>query len=268
MIILTALAVSFVIVPFLFWQGTWFGRPLKPDEIDRFITDQQHPRKIQHALSQIASHIVEGDQSIKRWYPQIAALAESPTMQIRVTAAWAMGQDENSSLFHETLLRLLKDPDLMVRRNAALSLVRFRDPSGREEILQMLRPYSIRTPHAGKLSMHLQPDQEIGNGTLLARITAADGTGKDIRSPFGGHVDAVFKSDGVAVAEGDVVVSIRPGDDQTWEALRGLYLVGQPEDLQTVERYQRHMEGSGDRVRRQAVLTAQSIRTRAEQSSH
>lgn len=263
-IILTVLAVAFVVVPFLFWQGTWFGRPLKPDEIDRYLQDEKHPRKIQHALSQIAAQIVQGGADVKRWYPQMAALAKSPTMQIRLTAAWAMGQDENSQLFHDTLLKLLEDPELMVRRNAALSLVRFRDASGRGEILQMLQPYTVRTTQGGKLSIHLQPDQEIATSSLLARITVADGKETDVRSPFGGHVDAVLAADGATVSTGEALVSIRPGDDQAWEALRGLYLIGQPEDLQTVERYERHIEGSADRVRRQAVLTANSIRSRAE----
>ena len=263
-IILTVLAVAFVVVPFLFWQGTWFGRHLKPAEIESYLKDEKHPRKIQHALSQIASQIVQGDADVKRWYPQMAALADSPTMQIRLTAAWAMGQDANSQLFHEALLRLLEDPELMVRRNAALSLVRFRDSSGRGEILRMLQPYTVRTTQGGKVSIHLQPDQEIVTSSLLARITAGDGKETDVRSPFGGHVDAVFAADGATVSTGDVLVSIRPGDDQAWEALRGLYLIGQPEDLQTVERYERRIEGSDARVRQQAVLTAKSIRSRAE----
>lgn len=263
----TLLALAFVIVPFLFWQGTWFGRPLKPDEIGRYLQDEKHPRKVQHALSQIAEQITRGDADVKQWYPQIAELGKSPTMQIRVTAAWAMGQDENSPLFHQSLLQLVKDPDLMVRRNAALSLVRFHDSSGRDELVKMLEPYTVTSPQPGSVSVRLQPDQDIGTGTLLAHIKNGEGATTEVRSPFSGKITRLFTSEGSVVKAGDSLVAIQPGDDQVWEALRGLYLIGEREDLRLVEPYERGMEGSTDRIRRQAVLTAQSIRTRAEQTS-
>jgi hypothetical protein len=60
--------------------------------------------------------------------------------------------------------------------------------------------------------------------------------------------------------------SAGPASDEVWEALRGLYFVGRPEDLSEVERYRRGATDMPGRVRRQAALTAQAIRTRAERS--
>ena len=266
-LLLTILAIGFVVVPFLFWQGTWFGRRLKPDEISRFLADNEHPRKIQHALSQVVDKIVSGEPGAERWHSDIVALAKNPTPQVRMTAAWAMGHDDKSEAFHQSLLQLLKDSELMVRRNAALALVKFRDSAGHQEILQMLEPHVVTAPKAGTLALQLQAQQEIGTGTLLAKITSDDGVTTEVRSPFPGKVDSVFARDGAKASPGDSIVSLAPGEEQVWEALRGLYLIGEPADLPSVERYERGGEETPDRIRQQAVLTARSIRTRAEQLS-
>ena len=54
-------AFLFVLMPFLFWQSTWFGRPLTDEEIVKNLAHTEHPRKTQHALSQIADRIVARD---------------------------------------------------------------------------------------------------------------------------------------------------------------------------------------------------------------
>ena len=48
-----------------------------------------------------------------------------------------------------------------------------------------------------------------------------------------------------------------------WESLRARCLVGQPKDLEDVDRYARGMPHMSDRVREQAETTAQAIRQRA-----
>ena len=45
-----------------------------------------------------------------------------------------MGQDNKSEEFHQALLSLLNDNDPLVRRNAALQLVRFGDGSGKARV--------------------------------------------------------------------------------------------------------------------------------------
>ena len=145
-LLLTFLAVLAVVMPFLVWHQTWFGRRLSEGEIERYLRDPQRPRKIQHALSQISDRIARNDPAVAGLYPSVVETARHPEHAIRATAAWVMGQDNTSEAFHQALLRLLEDPDLLVRRNAALSLVRFRDGSGRAELVAMLQSHAATAP--------------------------------------------------------------------------------------------------------------------------
>ena len=134
--------VACVVVPFLFWQGTWFGRPLQDDELTQFLTDTDNSRRVQHGLSQIAERMERGDPKISQWYEIVAQLSEHPGPQVRVTAAWVMGQDSTSELFHNALLDMLHDDEVLVRRNSALSLVRFGDGEGLNELRAMLASHT------------------------------------------------------------------------------------------------------------------------------
>jgi len=264
--LLMALGVLCVIMPYTIWHETWFGRRLSNQEIERYLQDDQHPRKIQQALSQLADRMVQGDAAVKPWYPQIAALARYPNAVIRNGAAWAMGQDTSSSTFHRTLLDLLADPDLMVRRNAALSLVRFADASARAELVKILQPLPVPSPEGGVVSIPVKVGQRVGSGTMVARLRLDQGQEIGVRSPLSGRIDRILPGEGLRVTAGDPLVSISPESDQVWEALRGLYYVGQPEDLPLVERYGRPARDISDLIRRQAVMTAAAIRTRSERN--
>ncbi|GEM_PF-2300264 len=134
--------VTCVVVPFFFWQGTWFGRPLQDEELTLFLTDPDKSRRVQHGLSQIAERMERGDPKVAQWYETVAQLSVHPGPQVRVIAAWVMGQDSTSELFHNTLLQMLSDDEVLVRRNAALSLVRFGDDEGLNELRAMLAPDS------------------------------------------------------------------------------------------------------------------------------
>src|SRR5260221_8475391 len=46
-----------VLLPFLFWRGTWFGRPLRDAEVSEYLRDNSKPRHIQHALVQIGERM-------------------------------------------------------------------------------------------------------------------------------------------------------------------------------------------------------------------
>ena len=263
-LLLTILGAALVLMPFLFWQQTWFGRKLSDREIDQYLHDEEHARKGQHALSQIADRLIEGDASVKRWYPQIAALARHRDPIVRSKAVWVMGQDANSPLFHEALLDTLKDTDLMVRRNAALALVRFRDPTGHAELLAMLAPYEVQIPASGVLSLRAHAGQAVGLGSVLARVRNDRGGQVEIRSPYAGRLDRVFAAEGARVEEGARLAALSPQADQVWEALRGLVLVGGLEDVGPVEHYERG--AVSEKIREQAVLTAAAIRSRSERN--
>src|ERR1044072_8336981 len=108
---LIVLAALFIIVPFLTWYGTWFGRNLSDDEIEKYLNDERSPRHVQTALNQIEERMEKNDAGVKRWYPRVVALAYSPVTELRKTAAWVMGNDNTSEEFHQTLLRLLDDSE-------------------------------------------------------------------------------------------------------------------------------------------------------------
>jgi hypothetical protein len=261
------IAVLFVVMPFLFWRATWFGLPLTDTQIDENLADAEHPRKAQHALTQISERMLRGDNGVRRWYPQVMALGKSQNDELRLTAAWVMGQDNTSAEFHAALLPMLSDANPMVRHNAALSLVRFGDASGRADIVAMLRPYALAAPQVGTLAQRLKLDDAVNPGTLVARIKyKAPGDPQEqeleVRSKVSGRIERWIVADGSSVAAGEEIVSIAPSQEMVWEALRALYLIGQPEDLPDVERYTRPSEGMPSQISAQASLTAQKIRER------
>ncbi len=263
-LIVTIVAAMFIIVPFLFWLDTWFGRELTDEEIREYLADQEKPRKAQHALVQISERMSAGDPTAEQWYPDIVELAGHSLAEIRVTVAWVMGQGRENQAFHDTLLTLLGDDEPLVRRNAALSLAGFADPTGRPVLQSMLRPYTITTPHAGKLQNRLEPEDTVSQATLLARIeqTGAEEPA-EIRSPVPGVVRERLLKDGSDVTVGDEIMVLDPDYDHVFQSLRALFLVGTEEDLEDVRRFLRPREGMPANVAQQARLTADEIRRRA-----
>src|SRR6516225_9828217 len=49
--------VLLVLVTFLFWYQTWFGRRLTAKEMGNYLSDTSAPHKTQHALSQLAQEM-------------------------------------------------------------------------------------------------------------------------------------------------------------------------------------------------------------------
>lgn len=258
-------AFLFVLMPFLFWRATWFGRPLTDAEITKYLADREHPRKAQHALSRIADRILgrdpAGRATVGQWYPQVIALSSSNVDELRITSAWVMGQDNTNGEFHAALLKLLQDPHPMARRNAALSLVRFGDASGRTEIRAMLEPYVVTASRAGTLAQRLKPGDTVNPGTLLGRIRAGQEE-MEIRSQVPGVLERWLATTGANVSPGDPLAAISSSANEAWEALRALYLVGETEDIPVIQRYARGDPDIPEAVRRQAVLSAEAISTR------
>src|SRR6202158_4453950 len=169
LVAILVLTFAFVLMPFLLWYMTTFSRPLNNVELGTYFTDATHPRRAQHALSQVADRIMSPNaairESAKPWYPEVVKSATQGSDELSVTAAWVMGQDSQSQEFHAALLKQLTDENPMVRRNAALSLVRFADPSGHDIIAGMLASYSIAAPRSGTLATRLKPGDVINPGT-------------------------------------------------------------------------------------------------------
>jgi hypothetical protein len=250
------------LMPFLFWWNTWFGRKLSDQQLTEYLHDTRKPRHIQQALVQVGERITRHDATAKQWYPDLVRLAADPVEEVRNTDAWVMGQDTSGAGFHEALLRMLTDASPMVRGNAALSLVLFGDASGRPQILALLQPAQITSPESGRIVDSDRPGTAIHQGGLIAKLEYGHQQTAEIRSPIPGRIRSIAGT-GAALAAGAEVAVVDPATDQVWEALRALYLIGQPNDLSAIRPYERDLPDISNDVRQQAVETEQAIRKRS-----
>ncbi len=251
-----------VLMPFLFWWNTWFGRHLSDQQLTEYLHDDKKPRHIQHALVQLGDAMSHPDPKARQWYPDLLRLASYPVEEVRNTDAWVMGQDTSGAGFHEALLKMLQDPSPMVRGNAALSLVRFGDATGRPQIVALLLPAHITAPEAGSIVDADRPGTAIHQGGLIAKLAVADSPQPlEIRSPIPGRIRSVAQTGAKLNACAELAV-IDPGSEQIWEALRALYLIGQPEDLEAIRPYERDLPDISNDIRAQAQETEKAIQAR------
>ena len=252
-----------VLMPFLFWWNTWFGRHLSDQQLTEYLHDDKKPRHIQHALVQLGDRMSHNDPAAKQWYPDLLRLASNSVEEVRNTDAWVIGQDTSAPGFHETLLKMLQDPSPMVRGNAALSLVRFGDTAGRPQIVALLQPAQIVAPASGRIVDADRPGTAIHQGGLIAKLAPAGSTQPlEIRSPIAGRIRSVAQT-GANTASGAEIAVIDPGTDQVWEALRALYVIGQLDDLPAIRPYERDLPDISNDVRQQALETEKAIQNRA-----
>jgi hypothetical protein len=274
-----------VLMPFLFWWNTWFGRHLSDQQLTEYLHDDKKPRHIQQALVQLSERISRNDASAKQWYPDLLRLSNYSVEEVRNTDAWVMGQDTSTAGFHDALLKMLNDSSPMVRGNAALSLVRFGDATGRRQIVALLQPAEIRVPASGQIGPSATQDSwsdkgrtaavvdtaaagtSIREGGVVAKLSTAvfaDGTASpELRSPITGRVRTMNVQRGREVHPGDLIAVVDPGTEQVWEALRALFLIGQLDDLPAIRPYERDLPDVSNDVRQQAVETEKAIQARA-----
>jgi len=259
------LTFTFVLMPFLLWYMTTFSRPLTDADLSAYFTDSIHPRRAQHALSQIADRMTSPNaalrESAKPWYPEVIKFSAQGSDELRVTAAWVMGQDNQSAEFHAALLKQLDDANPMVKRNAALSLVRFADPAGHNVIVGMLSPYQMSAPNSGTLAIRLKIGDVINPGTMVAHILAP-GEKIEVRSQVPGTILQWSAADNSQVEAGKPMLLVDASPEIVWESLRALYLIGHKEDLPAVNRYVRGADGMPQQIQQQAALTSGEITSR------
>lgn len=258
------LAVLFVAATFLAWYFSWFGRGLSDADISKYLNDEKNPRHVQHALFQIQQRIERNDPSAKNWYPQIVTLSGNPETEFRLTVAWLMGFDNKAPQFHDALLKLLKDPEPIVRRNAALALVRFGDSNGREELVSVLHPYVLNAPVDGTVESTVHEGSTLARRSLLVRIQEAGGKVVEVRSPLPGRIEKIAKPNDSPVKRDEILLTINSDEESVWEALRGLALVGTAEDLPLIDTYAKSDDVS-KRIKEQAGLTSEAIMRRSHQ---
>lgn len=257
---LIIVAALFIIVPFLAWYFTWFGRGLSDADIATYLAEENNPRHIQHALLQVEQRMERGDPTVKKFYPQIVASTKSQTAEVRKTAAWVMGQDNKSEEFHRALLDLLKDIDPLVRRNAALQLVRFGDASGRPELRAMLQSYEVKAPFAGTIVSLLPQGSTVRSGALLARIRDTSDVVQEFRSPLDGQIAKLAVKEGDSVNSAQAICLMTPDQASVQDALRALVYVGIKDDLPLVQSYVQ--AGANSEIAQQAITTTKAIESR------
>lgn len=264
---LMVVAALFVVVPFAYWYGTWFGRSLSDEQIEKYFNEGGNPRHVQHALSQVGEGVEAKKPGVERWFPRVVEASGSQSADVRMTAAWVMGLEHGREDFHGALLRLLSDPEPIVRRNAALALVRFGDPRARAELLAMLRPYPVKSPAAGTTLTVLSEGTSVRRDTMLARVRAEGGETLDVRAPLPGKVVGPSAREGQAVAAGEGLFVIAPDGEHVRDALIGLRYFGEAEDLPELERFAAGVEGMPEEVKKQAAATAEAVRRRSSGGS-
>jgi len=286
-IVLVPVLAACVIVPYLFWQGTWFGRGLSDEEITSRLEAVRSPdlpgartpdvsklRGAQHALEQISHRIRARDASSKRepgdpeaFYPHVLALVDHPETVIRQSVAWLMGEDRTEKRFQAPLVAFLEDPDPNVRRNAALGLWRRNDRAALPVLRAMLRPYEVKSDKAGKLLAILRSDAPIRDANEIARIELEGGAVHFVRAPLSGRVVEVRLRRGSWVREGQTLCSIRPSKQTVRYALVALATMGEPADLPLVEPYVEPREDYDRMVREQATRTRAAILARQKEAA-
>jgi len=252
-----------VLMPFLFWWNTWFGRHLSDQQMTDYLHDDKKPRHIQHALVQLGDRMAHSDAAARQWYPDLLRLSAHRVEEVRNTDAWVMGQDTRGPGFHDALLKMLQDSSPMVRGNAALSLVRFGDATGRPQIVSLLQPAQITAPANGQIVDADRPGTALHQGGLIAKLAStASSQPIEIRSPIPGRIRYAPQT-GATVVAGSEIAVIDPASDQVWEALRALYLIGQADDLTAIRPYERDLPDISNDVRQQALETEKAIEARA-----
>jgi hypothetical protein len=257
-----------VVVPFAYWYGTWFGRGLSDEQMEKYLNEgDANPRHVQHALSQVGERIEKGRPDAERWLPRVVEAVGSRSADVRMTAAWVMGMEHRREDFRDALLRLVEDPEPIVRRNAALALVRFGDPRCRPVLLSMLKPHTVTAGTEGTALTALTAGTPVRRDTLLLRYTVKPNVEEEVRSPLPGKISDALVKEGDNFTAGSDLFRIAPDAEQVRDALIGLAYFGELEDLPEIERYAAGVEGMSEEVKKQAARTAEAVRRRPSQKT-
>jgi len=261
--LLTLLVIGSILLPVVFWQGTWFGTALSDEKLAEYLQDRENPRKVQHALVQLTSRLERGDSAVRTLYPQVVALVDHPREEVRSTLAWAMGWDAESDDFHQALRTLLTDDAPLVRRNAALALSKFRDGECRAQLRAMLEPFDVVVPHAGEVTDLPPVSRAVKAHSHLATITGDDRVARKLYAPLDGRILAISHGNGSKVAAGETICQLSPGENDMREAFRALAVIGTAEDIDAI-RTALGRSYTTSRAAEQGEMTIKLIENRAK----
>ena len=193
-------------------------RTLSDADITITVSDK-NTAAVQHALLQIRNGSRARRCHARRGIPTSSAAAIRT--RFRLTAAWVMGFDTRLTS-SQSLAGLLKDSEPIVRRNAALALLRFGDASGRDELRTILQPYSVTSPTGGVVESTLKEQSPIARGSLLVRLRQPNNLLAEVRSPLPGRVERIALAPGSTINAGATLLTLSSDEESIWEALRVL----------------------------------------------
>jgi len=98
-------------------------------------------------------------------------------------------------------------------------------------------------------------------GTMVARIDTPQGV-VEVRSEVPGKLAHWLQPSGARVVPQQPLCILSPDPQAAWEALRALYLIGQPDDIPVVESFLRTASDLPPNVAEQARLTLQALQSR------
>lgn len=218
----------------LSWRQCWYATPLSDAEMSRRLGAEASESDIHKALSQFKERL-DRKEDVERWYGAVAGLAEHPTPQIRSTAAWAMGGAPLHEGFGPPLRKLLADPEIEVRYNAAVSLGARGDPTARATLRLMLDEHVVVAASAGKVEQPRGQGETTRFGQILARIQPRQGAAIDVVAPLSGRLVKAEARHGLEVEAGAELFRIAPGGGQIENALLALGRIGDPEDIPAMQ---------------------------------
>jgi HEAT repeat protein len=236
---------------FMLWQQS-LRRNLSDAQLERYLQPTAGDRDTLHATEEISRRVERKDETRKRFYPAVIALASHPETEKRKAAAWVMGRDPAEESFREPLVKLLADEVTLVRHNAALALVLHRSEAARPVLLSMLKETTVAAPAAGTFHPKAKVGEVASLNLPLGTITSASGEAL-VNAPVEGRV-LTITAEGAEVAQGALVATIGPDPASANSALQALTLpgVGRPEDAEVIEAFLKSMPDLQQQVRDQA----------------
>jgi len=252
-----------VLVPALFWWGTWFGNRLDDDALLERLSNDANPRYVQHAVNEIAQRLDEGRPGMDRWADELVRVSAHADRSVRIAAAWAMQHGTPRDAFLARLTEMAaEDPAPLVRRNAATSLAALGDPAGRPVLAEMLSDHVVSAPLAGRAEPAVTVDLPVQEGMLLARIDLGDGRTAEVRAELPGRVTELLVEDEAEVAKGAPLVRVAPSTEHVRNAVIALVMVGTEADLDLLRPWADPRSGAPDDVSRAATAAIAAIESR------
>src|ERR1039458_10217992 len=114
----------------------------------------------------------------------------------------------------------------------------------------LLQPVVITSAYAGRVTDTAGIGTAIHQGGLIAKLQSSDGQVHELRSPITGRVRLVSTPTGASSSSAAAIATVDPGEEQVWEALRALYLIGQLDDLPAIRPYEKQLPENPERLRR------------------